>query len=713
MSHFWGNIHERSCLVFAFLVLLSGLCIEVEAATYYVRAGATGNNDGSDWANAYSSFPPQLERGATYYVASGEYGSLILDDALVAGGITAVADAGGGKTTVTTAGHGLSNGDRVTIQGARHYSGQLGQAEYEIENVTTDTFDIDIAYEAVFYVGRWVTGGGSGYITSFEAYEYEETDRVKVTTSSAHGLTTSDKVNINPHVGTLHGGYVAGNNQTIVAVPSDTEFVLSREFTNAVAIAVWISKDTPYVTVKKATGDDHGTETGWKSTYADGQAVFGTVLFHTGYYIFDGQTGGGPGSWETGHGFKFVGTSAGSKVLNLRGFHWYGRAPFPSHITIKHAEITHRGRYAWNNDVEDAMVTNAANSVITSVSRPFAAGDVGKTIRILRSENNLVHGPYTITSVSDGAATLNKNATNGEGDGTNAKIGWELPNDDLVYSSGPTHHVYIGYCWIHDVSRLPINTQANASFWTLEYSKIARNSSVSGVVHSEAWQAMGCSDITVRYNWFEDIEGTGVLVFKVGPTTRPAERWYVYGNVFALTPEYRSTGGMYGTGGGGTGHGILTDGSTRRNPSNEGGDTNYIYFYNNTIIHWTGARTGHEFYHGHDIYIKNNVYYDIKSAHLGTLGGTAVITADYNAWLELSGPAKPVQLGDNCVRADSVADPFVDWKNGDFRLTTDAVAIIGPGEPLPAPYNHDMHGKPYMRDGQWMRGAVSCSAAAE
>lgn len=44
------------------------------------------------------------------------------------------------------------------------------------------------------------------------------------------------------------------------------------------------------ITIKKATGSDHGTETGWVSTYGDGSAVFATeVIFTTSNWVFDGN----------------------------------------------------------------------------------------------------------------------------------------------------------------------------------------------------------------------------------------------------------------------------------------------------------------------------------------------------------------------------------------------------------------------------------------
>lgn len=70
---------------------------------------------------------------------------------------------------------------------------------------------------------------------------------------------------------------------------------------------------TTRITVKKATESAHGPSTGWNSTYGDGQAdwtaiVFGGGSANTGGYItFDGVTGGGPDSWETGFGFVING----------------------------------------------------------------------------------------------------------------------------------------------------------------------------------------------------------------------------------------------------------------------------------------------------------------------------------------------------------------------------------------------------------------------
>jgi hypothetical protein len=57
-------------------LLLSALCFVFSAqgqTTNYVRAGASGANDGTDWNNAFTDFPGTLDRGEYYYVADGTY----------------------------------------------------------------------------------------------------------------------------------------------------------------------------------------------------------------------------------------------------------------------------------------------------------------------------------------------------------------------------------------------------------------------------------------------------------------------------------------------------------------------------------------------------------------------------------------------------------------------------------------------------------------
>ena len=69
----------------------------------YVRAGATGSKNGSDWTNAYTDLPASLTRGATYYVAAGTYAPHVFNDAV--SGTTLIT-----LLAPTTTTHGTSTG---------------------------------------------------------------------------------------------------------------------------------------------------------------------------------------------------------------------------------------------------------------------------------------------------------------------------------------------------------------------------------------------------------------------------------------------------------------------------------------------------------------------------------------------------------------------------------------------------------------------------
>lgn len=68
---------------------------------------------------------------------------------------------------------------------------------------------------------------------------------------------------------------------------------------------------TNTITIRKATTSDYGTTNGWVSSYGDGQAVWTNWTVMASYMIFDGQEGGGPTSWESGHGIKVKAISNG------------------------------------------------------------------------------------------------------------------------------------------------------------------------------------------------------------------------------------------------------------------------------------------------------------------------------------------------------------------------------------------------------------------
>lgn len=193
-------MHILTLLRFSALSLL-GLIVGASTlqaqATYCVRAGATGANNGSDWNNAFTSLPATLQRGATYYIADGNYSGYTCDD---------------------------------------------------------------------------------------------------------------------------------------------------------------LESGTALITIKKATASDHKTETGWNSTYGDGQAVFGSFVIMTDNWVIDGVVGGGPGSWTSGHGFRVNGSIQINPTYNSVHAWAVGQDNGGDNVTLNHIEIVGSG-----NPSTDDAVSNANN----------------------------------------------------------------------------------------------------------------------------------------------------------------------------------------------------------------------------------------------------------------------------------------------------------------------------------------------------------------
>jgi len=62
--------------VFVSLFISVGTVHAETISLFYIRPDAIGLGNGSDWANAFTSIPSTLTRGATYYVAAGVYSSM-------------------------------------------------------------------------------------------------------------------------------------------------------------------------------------------------------------------------------------------------------------------------------------------------------------------------------------------------------------------------------------------------------------------------------------------------------------------------------------------------------------------------------------------------------------------------------------------------------------------------------------------------------------
>lgn len=227
---------------------------------------------------------------------------------------------------------------------------------------------------------------------------------------------------------------------------------------------------TSVITLKTATQADHGTDTGWSSSYA-GQVVFGggnyqsgqqgILEFDTGYYVLNGVYRSG---WESGYGMKVslppISTvPSGSTIRSI----WVRGDGGGRNITLKYIDIGGYGQ--WNT--------------------------------------TFIH-QYCVYHI--------------EGD-----YGYGGDIDSWT----------IDHCYLHDTGEWssPMLTD-RASNWLIQYTEFARNTSISSF-HSEGWSARGDSpNITFRYNRMVDINGSGEIVMLSTGTGYNLSNWKIYGNYF-------------------------------------------------------------------------------------------------------------------------------------------------------------------------------------
>ena len=134
---------------------------------------------------------------------------------------------------------------------------------------------------------------------------------------------------------------------------------------------------TTFITIKKATVADHGTDVGWQASYA-AQAVFQSTLhFSNGYYVFDGQTRN-ESDWFDGAAYGFrVDHNNQDQNISI-----YNQSLATPNITVKYVYVNSQvgnlpdvtiARYAINTDTQGGptnsglvfsrMFVNGSNNV--------------------------------------------------------------------------------------------------------------------------------------------------------------------------------------------------------------------------------------------------------------------------------------------------------------------------------------------------------------
>jgi len=447
---------------------------------------------------------------------------------------------------------------------------------------------------------------------------------------------------------------------------------------------------TKYITIKKATVADHGTETGWDNAYGDGQAVFevpdtgntepdNTAWWvRTNYWIFDGQVGGGPGDWDgdtNPHGFlltvdvdNFVYDIYNTNFIRLGGAATQTSVDF---VEIRHVEITlGSATQEWGAEVD-----------------------------------------YNIFGIT-------------------ASLSW----DDIVGTTDGCYNVTISECYFNE---LHVNIHATSGHnWIIENNYFWKNhdNDDGGSRQENGMKQYAPHDLTIRYNLFYNQNGTGSITMSCGTQNVEAdfpdknvENVYIYGNIF-----YNDD-----TLGNDTGTICVTLEHQRTQAEIDEGD-NYItnlYVINNTFYDNFGVNTSSGVRTEQDaddadnpdsdhypptisnFVVKNNLFYDSDAGRGYGDHFNNVSSFSYN-WFYDCDDSRNNQEDAGTNRDDEyvalqssggikgTGSPTTNASNLDFSLTG---AIEG-DDSVGATYNTDMLGNTRGDDGAWDMGALEFEA---
>ena len=455
-----------------------------------------------------------------------------------------------------------------------------------------------------------------------------------------------------------------------------------------------------FIFIKKATQANHGTDTGWLSSYATGQAVFqpdqdtDLIYISRSYYDFDGQTGKGNGTEQ--HGFKFCfpvdSRFTAAYVLVIVDETWSGQVK--SYINLRHCELHHRSANPFLDEGVFTVESSGDRIKVTDAS-VFPAS---VPVRVRLKTTGTMPTGLTASDDSDYSGHLynirNRNLTDNTvqiapfswdnstavitgmtaGSGTHTLSQGFGGNGFQVHSQAALQSSLLQHCYIHDIPGINIYFCNSSGNNIIEYCHVARNHS-DIIQHGEAIQNNPAvlSNI-VRYSVWEDIEGTATMTVTAG--------WEIYGNVFFFTNHYPNSG----QNGGYVGMGTVTSSG------------NNIKYYNNTVYGVMGGSHNLAYLTGTGNVVQNNIFVSCLWP-----SWQAGVTYDYNGYYDLQNAAGYLgSLATSEPHSNVLAnDPFINSSSYDFHLANELQAGIA----LPAPYNRDMDGKIRGSSGIWSVGA--------
>jgi hypothetical protein len=467
-------------------------------------------------------------------------------------------------------------------------------------------------------------------------------------------------------------------------------------------------------------------------------------------YVRAGATGSGTGANWT-NAFTGFGTGTGSinPAMMMRGVtYWiasgsYGGPTFStplsgtSVITIEAATTASHGQASdWNNSFAGQAVFGETE--ITTGYWTFngqtrgsdwqsnytlkfwnQSDDEGSSITLSTAATNVTFEYVEVEGTGMTGGAFPNNSTADKCDTDNCGV-W---SDSAIYTqvgSDIADNLYVGYSYIHHTGNTTFQMDDGVnSNLTWEYNWISYNHTGQNGQHDEAYSLYG-SNVTIRYNVFQDICGSGIIT-TAGVGTPSLQNWAVYGNLFFWDAAYASLDGQYG---------LATIDNAVLDFLGEN-LTGYVYFYNNTIAGFYnsvadtpgaafstlpisgngGYSTGNP-----TVQVYNNLWYGSgytinDGAPYCAIVTSATCTEDYDAFYQGGIPSGDFQnpLEAHGQTGTGSWSPFVYSSPSTiagFGLVTPDPFLSNPGIPLSSPYNMDMLGTTRGANGIWDRGAL-------
>ena len=417
-----------------------------------------------------------------------------------------------------------------------------------------------------------------------------------------------------------------------------------------------------HITIKAATGADHGSATGWSSsmgvdvntkitwsnTWVPSNGLkAGFWTFCGNYYDFDGKVGTADSTGTYGFYMKSAG--------NLFGF-----IKLDSHDC---GETSLTGYTFQNIELDGVEANGTVGGTQSGASAVYAGSPVSTTA--------------TVTNLSVTHAYMHDIM-------------------DFLASAGDVSGVTYGNLWLYT-----------------NFSDAAQHSNAIDCNSSGFTGNATClSNLTVYSTVFKNIQGTGVIMCLTGQ----CNNWQIYNNVIYYSSDWDTIcehGDSTATCGMSKGMGDNAGNGTCDASGTAGCVTNSV-FYGNT---WANIhlKPGHPGADSAGIQMgqtasggnvaQNNLWWNCT---IGPIWTNNKITHDYNRWLN-TGITTTVlaahEFQTGTAPGGGATDPFVN-SFSNFQLSSESVDThLNDGVLLPPPYNVDFAGTTRGGDGTWERGA--------